>query len=131
MFFSPRNDFQWIVPMITIMFVLMVIVNYDASLYEPKRLSDEPPRRSDEAYANFTAPSQGTLRLSKGVATQIHHTIKNDSVIVLTRKSLDGGPGRHLVIRDLEPNKKFVVASVGDDGVVATDDSGEVYFVVI
>ncbi len=80
-------------------------------------------------YKNFVAPKNGVLKLTRGIFTQTHHSIKEDSVIMLSRKSVDGKPGLQLIVKEIVPNKKFVVHSVNSDGDIETEDCGEIYFI--
>lgn len=122
----------WVFPMIITIFLMLVVVNYGL-IEEPsiQMIRDiERPEKSEKTYKNFIAPDYGTLRLSKGVATQIHHSIKNDSVIVLSRKTIDGKAGVLLVVREIVPNEKFTIEAVDEESNVVRDDSGEIFFVV-
>lgn len=78
-------------------------------------------------FKNIQKPSCGVMTLIKGKHKVIHHTIKEDSIIILSRKSIEGIPGCHLIV-DINPNESFVVTSVNDDGKPENEDYGEIYF---
>ena len=117
-----------------IMFILLITIAFGSQMsvsYEEPYVIKVPAADRIEEYKNFVAPKNGTVKLSKGVVTQTHHSVKEDSVIILSRKSIDGKAGTQLVIKDITPNKKFTIHSINSDGDVETDDCGEVYFAVI
>ena len=87
--------------------------------------------KEEKDYKNFTAPKSGILKLSKGTVSQVHHAIKEDSVIILSRKSIDGRAGSFLSIKEIVPNKKFTVNSTDDVGAVEEEDCGEIYFQIM
>jgi hypothetical protein len=120
----------WFLPMITMIFVMLVVVNYGLIEEPSVPMIADRVVTTEKKYKNFIAPDYGTIRLSKGVATQIHHSIKNDSVIVLSRKTIDGRAGSFLVVREIVPNEKFVIEALDSDSKVEKDDSGEIFFVV-
>lgn len=136
----------WFLPLMTMVFVMFVIVNYglieddtDLRARELRKLSLEAVqdgylskdmRMPKDGYKKFIAPDYGTIRLVKGMATQVHHSIKTDSVIVVSRKTIDGMAGTHLVVKEIVPNEKFTVMAVDSTGNVVVDDCGEVFFVV-
>ena len=117
-----------------IMFILLITIAFGSQMsvsYEEPYVIKVPAADRIEEYKNFVAPKNGIVKLSKGVVTQTHHSVKEDSVIILSRKSIDGKAGTQLVIKDITPNKKFTIHSINSDGDVETDDCGEVYFAVI
>lgn len=125
---------MWFIPLITMLFVMFAVVNY-GMIEEPEprpivRLQ-QMAEVSHKQFKNYVAPNQGTLRLTKGVATQVHHSIKSDSVVMLTRKSMDGRAGLHLVVKEIIPNEKFLVEALDEDANIVRDDCGELYFVVL
>ena len=85
----------------------------------------------EKDYKTYTAPKNGTLKLNKGVITQIHHGIKEDSVILISRKNIDGRAGSFLTITEIIPNKKFSISSTDDVGAVEEEDCGEIFFQII
>lgn len=137
---------SWFIPLMTMVFVMFVIVNYgliedDADLRarELRKLSldavqdgylPKDVRMPKDGYKKFIAPDYGTIRLVKGMATQVHHSIKNDSIIIVSRKTIDGKAGTHLVVKEIVPNEKFTITAVDSIGGVVVDDCGEVFFVV-
>ena len=90
------------------------------------RLEDTKERN----YKQFKAPHNGTLKLSKGTVEQVHHAIKDDSIILLTRKNIEGKAGQYLVV-DIDANKKFTVKSVDEMNSVEEEDFGEVFFQIL
>lgn len=118
---------------------VMVSVNTDFD-FEPKNFEYESPKRSNPNSNNFKRlkiPSDGTVRLVNGSAKVIHHNIKEDSTIILSRKTIDGSPGQYLIIEHIEPNQHFVITSKGNstaeetESVTEEEDFGEVYFIVV
>ena len=82
-------------------------------------------------YKNFVAPKSGTLKLTKGTVSQVHHGIKEDSVIILSRKSISGRAGQYLSVQEIVPNKKFTIVATDELGEVEAEDCGEIYFQVL
>jgi len=120
-----------------IFFILLITVAFGSQMSMPGAIYDESPyvikvtdQRAEE-YKNFVAPKNGIVKLTKGVVTQTHHSVKEDSVIILSRKSIDGKAGSQLVLKDIVPNKKFTIHSINSDGEIETEDCGEIYFAVI
>jgi hypothetical protein len=121
-----------------IFFILLITVALGSQMSMSDMIYEEHPyvikvatERAEE-YKNFVAPKNGILKLTKGVVTQVHHTIKEDSVIILSRKSIDGKAGSQLIVKDIVPNKKFTIHSINsDDDSTETEDCGEIYFAVI
>lgn len=91
----------------------------------------ESESENTKDYKTIVTPKNGIVKLSKGVVTQTHHSIKEDSVIILSRKSIDGKAGTLLVVKDIVPNKKFIIHSLNSEGEIETEDCGDIYFAVI
>lgn len=122
---------MWFIPMITMIFVMFAVVNYGLiEEPEPRIIRCEKLMDDNRLFKNFVAPMEGTLRLTKGIATQVHHLVKSDSIIVLSRKSIDGKAGLHLVVSEILPNEKFSIEAVDENGNVVKDDCGEIYFII-
>jgi hypothetical protein len=78
-------------------------------------------------YKNFQVQDNGIVRLNKGKHKVIHHDIKVDSIIILSRKSLEGKAGVNLIV-DIVPNESFTISSVNGEAEIELDDCGEVYY---
>jgi len=81
----------------------------------------------NQRFKQLQIPDNGIVRLIKGKIKVTHHSIKEDSVIMVNRKNIEGKPGFHLLI-SIEPNESFTIKSVDDEGTVETEDYGEVFF---
>ena len=93
-----------------------------------KSLHHQAPRVQDR-FKNIVTPVAGTVQLTKGSVRQVHHDIKEDSVIVVSRKSLNGKAGMHLLV-SVVPNEYFTITSVDSEGLVEEEDCGEISFIV-
>ena len=115
----------------------------DGNVKVSQNIEDDFHRKYDnqlvlnDAAKNFKkikTPSNGCVRLINGKVNVIHHSIKEDSIIMLSRKSVDGIPGEHLVV-DIDPNKSFTIKSIKltDDKLLSTQDQdcGEIFFTCI
>lgn len=98
-------------------------------IYDVIKVPDSEPDAKE--YKTFVTPKNGIVKLSKGIVTQTHHSIKEDSVIILSRKSIDGKAGTLLIVKEIVPNKKFIIQSLNSDGEIETEDCGDIYFAVI
>lgn len=87
----------------------------------------EPPT----TYKKYVAPKFGVLKLSKGIVTQTHREIKEDSVILVSRKNIDGRAGSFLSIQEIVPNEKFTIVSTNEIGEIEMEDFGEIYFQIV
>ena len=118
-----------LMPMILLFIIMISIGGNILEQQEPQ----EPQTillTNNSNYKNVQSPNNGIVRLIKGKYKVIHHYIKEDSVIILSRKSLEGKCGIHLTI-DIIPNESFTIKSVNEndtDVYIETEDYGEVYF---
>lgn len=88
-----------------------------------------PPQKKE--YKRIQTPREGIIKLVNGKAKIIHHNIKKDSVIMLSRKNIDQKAGTHLVIDDIVVDECFNVISTDDQGIIEENDCGEIYFVIL
>jgi hypothetical protein len=91
----------------------------------------ENVQKPKQEYKTYTAPKNGTVKLCKGEFVQTHHNIKEDSVILLSRKTIDGKAGNFLTIDKIDPNKKFRIAATDELGDIEVSDCGEIYFQIL
>lgn len=80
-------------------------------------------------YKKDILKNQDCVRLIKGTAKIIHHNIKQDSIILLSRKTIEGKPGNHLVIDEIVSNEYFIINAVDEDNNVVETDMGEIYYI--
>ena len=142
-----------IIPIVLIFIIVAASMQLEESYDNPLNnnpLNNNPSNKivivkSEEPNQNFKtvkSPSNGTVQLIKGVGKVIHHSIKEDSVIMLSRKNIEGKVGSHLIIGKIEPNQYFTVHSVSefetssdkDSDIITgveTEDFGEIYFLII
>jgi hypothetical protein len=130
-----------IIPIVLILFVFVIggIQDLDQYNLEPKTTVIVKPDQSNQNFKTVKTPSHGTVQLVKGIGKVVHHSIKEDSVIMLSRKNIEGKVGSHLIIGEIEPNQHFTVHSVSEfednNSEVSTgvevEDFGEIYFLII
>ena len=134
--FECNHSSKSLMPLFLLTFLLLsVMCSTLESLEKEEKLTDPTSvviiqNNEKSKFKNIQEPSNGTVRLIKGKCKVIHHSIKEDSVIMLSRKSLEGKTGFHLVV-DIEPNEFFIIKSMSDEDdnyVVEDEDCGEVYF---
>lgn len=82
-------------------------------------------------YKKEKTPRDGTIRLVKGEAEVIHHNIKKDSTIILSRKNIEGKAGIHLIVSEIIPNEYFKIKSLNLEHEKEEEDFGEIYFLIL
>ena len=81
-------------------------------------------------FKNIKIPSEGTEKLTNGKTTIIHHNIKEDSIILTSRKSLNGNTVGTIVV-DIIPNESFTIKSINKNGEIEKNDYSEIFFVIL
>jgi hypothetical protein len=122
-----------IMPLILMFIVLIsiggsMVENPSFTFQQLQPLNPLPPVvLNNNDYKNFQVQDNGIVRLNKGKRKVIHHDIKIDSIIILSRKSLEGKAGVNLIV-DIVPNESFTISSVNGEAEIELDDCGEVYY---
>lgn len=120
---------------ILLLFIIMIgfIGSIDTQLLENNNPIFILKDNEKSNYKHVQEPKNGVIRLIKGKCKVIHHSIKEDSVIITSRKSLEGKTGFHLIV-DIEPNKYFTIKSISEsengEMIQEEEDCGEVFFTV-
>lgn len=127
-----------LLPLLFLFFVLFVAMLFSRLEFEDDILETAvkpvPTRvvvEDNKEYKRHRAPRDGTVKLVNGKVSVIHLSIKKDSVILLSRKSIDQKAGSHLIIGDITPNETFDVLSTDEQGILEENDCGDIYFVVV
>ena len=140
---TSRNTFPFTT--VTILVVVMIILlmfsmvssclimdcEVEKEHHTPRKvLTIPPPQGTEKEYKVFKAPRNGTVKLSKGSVDVVHHDIKEDSIILLSRKTISGKGGNFLSISTIKPNKNFRIISTDEVGNIEEEDNGEIYFLI-
>lgn len=126
---KPNNYITPILLLVSIAFLLMfstTFVNHDYD-YEEYKVIEE--LHTD--YKTKVINNKGTIQLVKGEGKVIHHNIKQDSIILLSRKSIEGTPGTYLIVDNIESNEYFTVKSVDQNNNTVITDLGVVYYTIV
>lgn len=130
---SKISSYLFPVLILIIVGFMMIAINietsytYDNIDMNLKVIKDDEYNK-DYRYEQLTR--DGTTRLVKGKIKVIHHNIKKDSTIILSRKNIEGKIGMHLIIGDIIPNEYFEILSIDNDGNIQEEDYGEVYYII-
>lgn len=120
------SNFSAIAPLFLI---LIIFVGVATNMTEEHNIAKEIQIMipDNQRFKKLQTPDNGTIRLIKGKVKVTHHAIKEDSVIMVNRKNIEGKPGFHLLV-SIDPNESFTIKSVDDEGTIETEDYGEVFF---
>jgi len=130
--FESNNSFGNILPSVISFMIMCVIV---ASMFNVESFDNnqipvfENHTLLKSKFKEEKLPTEGLVRLIKGNAVVSHHNIKEDSIIMLSRKNIEGKPGLHLIV-NIEANSSFTITSVNSDSVVEIEDYSEIFFLV-
>lgn len=109
--------------------ILALIMVYSLKFPDfPEIISEE---RKISKFRKYVTPSDGIVQLNKGVYKQQHSDIKEDSVVLTSRKSLKDGTGGVYLVVEIEPNESFSVISMNSEGSIEEGDCGEIYFFIV
>lgn len=103
------------------MIIFLMIILFMGILF-----SNDSLLTTDGDYNNLYLNNSGVIKLNRGKGVVISHIVKKDSVIMLSRKSVDGEIGT-LVVHEIIPNEKFIIHSVSN-GEETVDDNGEIFY---
>ena len=98
--------------------------------FEYFRSLQDQKQQKQEDYNTRIIKNKGIVKLIKGKAEIIHHEIKLDSIINISRKKIIGQAGT-LSISEINPNKSFTIISSDDMGVILEEDFSELFFHIV
>lgn len=123
---------NFITPIILIMVIGFMILSTTVSVndinYDPVVIGSPVNEILDYKHKKY--PREGVTRLVKGKVEIIHHGIKKDSVIMVSRKNIEGKPGQYLVIENIVSNESFEIRSVSAENELQSEDYSEIYFII-
>lgn len=137
---NTKNTINYITPILLLMSVAFMfifsssITSYDQDYetipinYYINKPKEQETTKEQNEYNQKIQQNKGTIQLVKGFAKVIHHNIKQDSIILLSRKSVEGKPGTHLIVDHIESNQYFTVKSIDNDNNVTESDLGVIYY---
>ena len=98
----PQSNTLFVIPIILFMFTILLIgfqeieqYNQHSTVNLAALVEDRPLNSETKKFKNIKTPSNGTVQLIKGVGKVVHHSIKEDSVIMLSRKNIEGTAGHN------------------------------------